>query len=736
MNPPGKTPTSSAPKRLARRWSRWLSLLPRLLLPAMVVAAALAIQLQDPQFRARMRQNAFDQLQAMRPAPYHDELPLRVIAIDDASLKSVGQWPWPRTVLAGMTDRLFELGARVVVFDIFMIEPDRTSPEQIAASWPENKPLRDLLEKLPSHDRVLAESFTRGKVVLSFPVEPAETAAPLPVGKVRFLSFGGDARDWLPRYGGAAGSLPLLVNAATGNAAVSLAPDSDGVVRAMPLLCLVGDTLYPILGLEALRQFLDIDKLSLQASAPDASRMGQAVGIQGVGLDTAFVPTTPDGRLWLHFRPLAPQRYIPAQDLLAGKVDAARIKDHIVFLGATAKGLGDTVYSPLGEAIPGVEGHVQMIEQIMSGEFLLQAAWENDLVSGVLLAEWLLLALLLARFRPVWSVLAACVTVAGLFALSWWLFVERQLLLDPLYPALAVSALFLSLVVPRYLSTEREQRWIRNAFSRYVSPNRVKFLQEHPEHLELGSAYRECSFVMTDLEGFTSLMERHEPAKLSDLLNEYLNGMICIAFSHDGTLDRIVGDAVAVMFSAPLVQPDHAARALACALEMDAFAQDFSLRQRELGIPFGRTRIGVNSGTVLVGNFGGKVMLDYRALGDAINTAARLETINAQLGTRISISGASVAQCAGFTGRPAGRLVLKGKRDAVAVYEPLSAEEADSPRVREYMETYALMENEASEAAAAFRALAQKYPDDPLAAYHAGRLAAGESGSLVVMSRK
>lgn len=720
----------------ARPWPRFLAWLPRLLLPAVVVAVALAIQFQDPQFRTRMRHNAFDQLQALHPAPYRDELPVRVVAVDDASLKSMGQWPWPRTVVARMTDRLFELGARVVVFDIFLVEPDRTSPEQVASFWPDDKSLRDLLGRLPSHDRVLAESFARGKVVLGFPVEPAESAGPLPSARARFLSFGGDAREWLPRHGGALDSLPPLAGAAAGNGAVSLMPDSDGVVRAMPLLCRVRDTLYPILGLEALRVFLGLDKIALQSSAPDAPRVGEAAGIQGVGLDAAFVPTTPDGRVWLHFRPLAQQRYIPARDLLAGKVDTARIKDHIVFVGATAKGLGDTVYSPLGEAVPGVEGHVQLVEQLMSGEFLLRAAWENDLVSGVLLAEWLLLALLLARFRPAWSVLAAGATVAGLFALSWWLFVQRQLLLDPLFPALAVGALFLSLVVPRYLRTEREQRWIRNAFSRYVSPNRVKFLQEHPEHLELGGAYRECSFVMTDLEGFTSLMEKHEPAKLSDLLNEYLDGMIRIAFKHDGTLDRIVGDAVAVMFSAPVVQPDHAARALACALEMDVFAQDFSRRQREQGIPFGRTRIGVNTGTVLVGNFGGKVMLDYRALGDAINTAARLETINGQLGTRISISGASVAQCAGFVGRPAGRLVLKGKKEAVAVFEPLTLEQAASPNVREYLEAYALLESESPAAVAAFRALAEKYPDDPLAAYHAARLAVGESGSLVVMSRK
>jgi adenylate cyclase len=295
---------------------------------------------------------------------------------------------------------------------------------------------------------------------------------------------------------------------------------------------------------------------------------------------------------------------------------------------------------------------------------------------------------------------------------------------------------FLSLAVPSYLRTERDQRWIKTAFSRYVSPNRVRYLQEHPETLNLGGEYRECSFVMTDLAGFTSLMEKFEPAMLSSLLNEYLNGMIEVAFAHDGTLDRIVGDAVAVMFSAPVEQSDHAARAVACALAMDRFAHAFSLRQQELGIPFGKTRIGVNTGDVMVGNFGGKVMLDYRALGDAINTAARLETINAHLGTRMSVSDSTVKQCVDFRGRPAGRLVLKGKKIAVTVFEPLTEEEDSSERVAQYREAYALMDAESPSAVDAFKMLKIQFPEDPLSNYHLQRLESGETGSLVVMSQK
>ena len=704
------------------------------LLPLAIIATSLFIQFTDPQFRARIRDNAFDQLQSLAPMPYREELPLRVVAIDDASLAELGQWPWPRTVLAKIVDRLTAMGARVVALDIVLSEPDRSSPEQVAKHWPEHRTLHDALRLLPAHDRVLAESFSRNRVVLGFPVEAVKTSSELPPAKARFLVFGGDASGWMPHYGGGLSSLPLLADAATGSGAISLEPGSDGVLRAVPLVYRIQDTLYPGLGLEALRLFAGVDNPALQVATSTA---GQAPGIIGVGLhDEVFLPTATDGKVWLHFRPLAPERYVAARDILANKVDARLIKDHIVFIGATAKVLGDTLYSPLGELIPGIEGHVQLVEQLLTGDSLLRPAWENDLLAVTLLATWFALWFLLSRYRPVWSVLFTAAITISLFGLSLWLFTTQHLLLDPVYPALTVITLFIGMMVPRYLQTESEQRWIRDAFSRYVSPNRVKFLQENPQQLELGSTYRECSFVMTDLEGFTPLMEKYPPDMLADLLNEYLEGMVQVAFRHDGTLDRIVGDAVVVIFSAPLVQADHAARALACALEMDKFARECEKRQRELGIPFGRTRIGVNTGEVLIGNFGGKTMLDYRALGDPINTAARLESINKQLGTHISVSGTTIAQCKNFIGRPSGKLVLKGKTDAVVAYEPLTAEQMVQPYVMEYLSAYALMEAEDPAANNAFQKLATKYPEDPLASYHAKRLAAGARSDIVIMTSK
>ena len=730
---------------MASQWfkrSRWTrkhlsQFLVRALLPVSVMAALLAVQFQDPLLRTRIRDLSFDQMQKLHPGQYADDIPVRVIAIDDPSLAAVGQWPWPRTVMAQIVDQLTALGASVVVMDVFLAEPDRTSPEQVKQFWPDNAQLDALLERFPSHDQMLAESFARGRVVAGVVAQNAYRPQSLPPRKTAIRSEGGDAREWLKDWGGGVGFLPPLAANAVGAGVVTVVPDHDGILRSMPLMSMLGGELYPSLGLDALRVYLGADSLTAKVLSLHDASTPQPPGISGIALGgAAFLPTSGDARVWLHARPQSTERYVSAIDVLTGRVEPKRIKDHIVIIGATSVGLGDIVRTPLGEAVPGLEGHLQLMEQLLTNEYLLRPAWENAVFTAVILSYGLTLALMLAYFRPAWSVAWVAFGIGGVFVLANWLFQSHHLLLDPVYPAICLIALFLSLAVPRYLRTERDQRWIKTAFSRYVSPNRVRYLQEHPDTLNLGGEYRECSFVMTDLAGFTSLMEKYEPSKLSSLLNEYLNGMIEIAFAHDGTLDRIVGDAVAVMFSAPVEQKDHATRAVACALAMDRFAHAFSLGQQERGIPFGKTRIGVNTGDVLVGNFGGKVMLDYRALGDAINTAARLETINAHLGTRVSVSDSTAKQCVDFCGRPAGRLVLKGKKIAVTVFEPLTEDEDKSERIAQYRKAYALMDAESPGAVDAFKMLKTQFPEDPLVNYHVQRLESGEAGSLVVMSRK
>jgi adenylate cyclase len=277
----------------------------------------------------------------------------------------------------------------------------------------------------------------------------------------------------------------------------------------------------------------------------------------------------------------------------------------------------------------------------------------------------------------------------------------------------------------RQLEAERAHA----SLSRYFSPqiaSRLALSGEEGSGMEVH--WREVAAIFTDITSFTSLVESAAPEVLGELLNEYVGGMTDIVFAHQGTVAKVIGDAVQVLFNAPGEQPDYATRAVSCTQEMDSWAQDFRARWKGKGINFGATRIGVHAGPALVGNFGGKRFFDYTAYGDTINTAARLETANKFLGTRVCVS-ATVATAAGnFCGRPVGDLLLRGRSEPLRAFEPLKAAALDQPAATQYCEAFAKLEAGDVAAMPAFAALVGLHADDALAGFHLRRLLNGGKG--------
>ena len=271
------------------------------------------------------------------------------------------------------------------------------------------------------------------------------------------------------------------------------------------------------------------------------------------------------------------------------------------------------------------------------------------------------------------------------------------------------------------------------SLSRYFSPNLAQRLASDAAAVELSGQRREIATLFTDINNFTALVETLEPSVLGPLLNEYLTGMTDIVFAHDGTVAKIVGDALHVLFGAPGEQPDHAARAVDCALDLDEFAQDFRERWNKKGIALGVTRIGVHAGSAIVGNFGGGRFFDYTAYGDTINVAARLEVANKQLGTRICVSAALAAKVKNFRGRPVGDLMLRGRAEALRAFEPLRAAQYESPATKAYLEAFAKLEANDPGAIAAFASQVGKEPADQLASFHLKRLLNGATGTRIAM---
>jgi len=265
------------------------------------------------------------------------------------------------------------------------------------------------------------------------------------------------------------------------------------------------------------------------------------------------------------------------------------------------------------------------------------------------------------------------------------------------------------------------------SLSRYFSPELAKRLAASVgDSTEV--TWRDVAVIFTDITGFTSLVETAAPELLGELLNEYVAGMTDVVFAHEGTVAKVIGDAIEVLFNAPSDQPDYATRAVACARELDAWAEAFRDRWKAKGVNFGATRIGVHAGPALVGNFGGSRFFDYTAYGDTINTAARLEAANKILGTRICVSATIANAVENFRGRPIGDLVLRGRSEPLRAYEPLSAASFGAPATSQYGEAFAKLEAGDGNAMPAFAALVGSHAEDPLANFHLKRLLNGAKG--------
>jgi adenylate cyclase len=271
------------------------------------------------------------------------------------------------------------------------------------------------------------------------------------------------------------------------------------------------------------------------------------------------------------------------------------------------------------------------------------------------------------------------------------------------------------------------------SLSRYFSPNLAERLAGDADAMDLEGQRRDVAVLFTDIADFTSLVETLEPRVLAPLLNEYLTGMTDVVFAHEGTVAKIVGDALHVLFGAPGEQPDHAARAVACALALDDFAEALRERWRVRVVALGVTRIGVHAGPAIVGNFGGGRFFDYTAYGDSINIAARLEAANKQLGTRICVSETLAQKAEDFRGRPVGDLVLRGRTEPIRAFEPLRPDQYDDPATADYLQAFAKLEAGDPGAVAAFAAQIGKRAEDQLASFHLRRLLNGSTGTRIVM---
>jgi len=628
--------------------ANWSLRLPSLLL----LLLALTLKIGEPKVLQDLRLDIFDLYQRLHPRPF-EEVGVRIVDVDDESLRRLGQWPWSRARVAELVDRLARLHVAAIGFDMVFAEPDRLSPDQIVHDLeglvPEDE-LQRALAVLPDSDARLAEAMGRAPVVLGFVLVSQDT--PDEPEQKWGQGFAGDnPLLFLRPFAGAITNLKILEQAAPGNGSFNAVPDRDGTIRRVFLLFQKDGRILPALSSELLRVAQGASTYLVKSSgASDAMSFGAQSGIVSVKVGALEVPTDWEGALWLHFTGPRAERFVPAWKVLDGSVDPNLLAGHIVLIGTSAAGLKDLRASPLDPAGPGVEIHAQALEQMILGVKLVRPDWAG----GAELAFIALLGLFLVWFLPRLSP-GTCIgvgVVALLVALgaSWAAFIGEGLLFDPVMPAASVLLIFLAGSFSGYLRTERERARVRNAFSLYLAPEMVSELARSSDKLTLGGEQRMLSVMFTDIRSFSKHSEELSPAELTSRLNRFFTPMTDQIQGHRGTIDKYIGDCIMAFWNAPLTDAEHGRHACQAALSMRkavvVFNEELEAETKAAGTHFRPFRIGIglSCGECLVGNMGSNRRFSYSALGEAVNQASRIEGQCKTYAVDIIVSGALKAR--------------------------------------------------------------------------------------------
>jgi adenylate cyclase len=623
-----------------------------------------------------------------------------LVTVDEKSVDVIGRWPWRRSVIADLVDRLSEAGVAAIGFDVVFSE---------AEIVPETETLRDLRRRVeaadgerfvPLVDRALARANTDAQLAESiarsnrtvlgyfFRTDEAEEVDPValeatisgrPKAHAKVARVPGEGRAPILQCTSVEPNLPSFEAGARRLGFFSTLRDPDGVVRRTPLVVQCADTIHISLSL-ALAE--------LVAKRP-AIVLGNPEGIQQVRLGEIALPTDEGGKILVNFR--GPPQTFPhysAVDVLDGTVGRAELEDKVILIGATEIGIADLRPTPFATSFPGVEIHATVVDNLLTGNVLHR----TDNLTALELAALILLggviALVVPRFRSFAQGAGLAIGLFGLYVVAVvYAFVVHGLWVNLTYPTLTLAGVYMAVAVTHGVTVEARARMIRRQFASYVPPEVVNEMVENPESLGLGGERRDCSILFSDVRGFTTLSEELGAENTTRLLNEYLTPMTRIVFESRGTLDKYIGDAVVAFWGAPLTVPEHPTRACESALRMQEETAHLRDTRPDLaGADRLRIGVGIHSAEVMVGKMGSELRFDYTMTGDGVNLCARLEGLTKFYGVEIIASHGLVSRSHGLLFRELDTIRVKGKRESVRIYEVVGREGMECPA---WLETFA-----------------------------------------------
>ncbi|GGY53294.1 adenylate/guanylate cyclase domain-containing protein [Pseudoduganella albidiflava] len=629
----------------------------------------------------------------MRIEPAELDPRIVIVDIDDRSLTEVGRFPWSRDVMARLVTQLTRHhGATAVGFDIAFPEPDNSSGYGVLQGLARNE-LRDVpglaaqlarLRPRLDYDGQLAAALAGQPVVLGYATGSTQAKGVLPRPAFTEEALNGRTLHAY-RAPGYEANIARLQSAARGAGIYSVVPDADGVVRQAPLLQRIGNGYYPALSLATVAAALDARAIAplWEGTVDTLSAAGRAAG----GLDaialfhphgSVRIPVGEGLTTTVQFRGTGGPRggafrYVSAADVLRGAVPAGVLEGAIVLVGTTAVGLNDLRATPVSAVYPGVEVHANLIRSILDGSFKARPDYAPAAELLQVLALGVLLSFALAVLAPAPSIVLALGAALAAGWLNVHLYAIHDMALDVSMALLLVLALFILNLAWGYFFEVRRGRALVARFGEYVAPELVAEMAEDPRRYGMEGESRELTVLFADVRGFTTISEGLAPQVLREYINRYLTAMSAdIRDSHRGTLDKYIGDAVMAFWGAPVPFADHARRGVATALAMQATAARLNAEFIERGWPPLAIGIGLNSGTMHVGDMGSSIRRAYTVMGDAVNLGARLEGLTRIYGVGICAGAATRAAAPQFAWRELDLVRVKGKQEPVAIHEPVA----------------------------------------------------------------
>jgi adenylate cyclase len=688
-------------QKLVKHWPRIaVTLLP------VVIALLHATALLPLDVLQRLDDIFYDsRLRATMPKTLDDRIV--IVDLDEKSLSEIGRWPWGRNKVARFVDTLFEQNALLVAFDVVFAEPDESSGlvqlQQLARIEFKDQPgfadrVRQLQPDL-DYDGLLAKSFENRPVVLGYYVSEereSRSSGVLPLPVISKSDYSGRQIS-VTQWNGFGSNIEVLAKAAPLAGHFNPIIDSDGVVRSIPLVIEHSGQYFESLSLAVFRLLNGMPTVEFGFSTDrmlKRSSQGLVELILRRGTASHAIPVDARAAALVPFRGPGGKdggsfRYISASDVLMKRIAPDALKDKIVLVGTTAPGLLDLRVTPVGSTYPGVETHANLISGLLDANILVKPDFSMGYEVALLVTSGLLLAFWLPLLSAIRAIALSLGVIATLIVVNLSLFYGSALVL-PLASSLvmAVTAFALNMSYG-YFVESRSKRDLANLFGTYVPPELVDEMVKDPDHYSMKATNRELTVMFCDMRGFTKMSESMEPVQLQELLTGVFTRLTALIRANRGTIDKYMGDCVMAFWGAPVESTQHAHLGVKSAMEMANAVRDINRDHRERGLPEIGIGIGLNTGSMCVGDMGSNIRRAYTVIGDAVNLGSRLEGLSKAYGVDIVVSESTRKQTNDFAWQELDKVRVKGKEQAVSIFWPVAPLERLSEETSAELKTWA-----------------------------------------------